>query len=123
MITNQRRVPRIRTPPFYRVLMQFVIVIGAIVYVPHAKATCTFTTPYTQQNAVLALPGNITVPRNAAVGTVLATAQVPAGGPTTSSGSFASCTSPGNAYWQNFPNSSWGPLQEPALWPALFPLP
>lgn len=79
--------------------MQFVIVIGAIVYVPHARATCTFTTPYTQQNAVLALPGNITVPRNAAVGTVLATAQVPAGGPTTSSGSFASCTSPGNAYW------------------------
>lgn len=85
-------------PSLYRVLMQLVIVIGAIVYVPHAKATCTFNPGSTVQNMALTLP-NVTVPRNAPVGTVLATVQLPAGGPTSYVGYFASCTSPGNAYW------------------------
>ena len=99
MIRDQRQVPRHRRSFFYRVPVRLGIAIAAmLVYVPHAKATCSFTSGYSVQNMLLKIP-NITVPRDVPVGTVLATVQMPAGGPTTSRGSFATCTAPGNSYY------------------------
>jgi major type 1 subunit fimbrin (pilin) len=99
MISDQRRVPRIRMSFFHRVPMRLGIAITAmLVYAPHAKAACTFTSGYSVQNMLMKIP-NVTVPRDIPVGAVLATVQLPAGGPMTSSGSFATCTAPGNSYW------------------------
>ena len=58
-----------------------------------ASATCTFNAGFSVQNMALTVP-NVSIPRDATVGTVLATVSVPA-----VVGTFARCSSPGNAYY------------------------
>ena len=59
------------------------------------RAACSFASGYGLQNVLISLPASMAVPREAAVGTVIATAKAPA---TPETATFATCTSPGNAY-------------------------
>lgn len=72
-----------------------------------ARATCTFAGGDSLQSVVLAFPATLSVPRETAVGTVLATVAV-AANPAT--GTFANCTSPGNAYRYMSSSSSLGTI-------------
>jgi major type 1 subunit fimbrin (pilin) len=90
-------VTTIRSPRGWRrMLFMLCMVLAA----PDVFADCTFYPGYSLQNMTINLP-TVIVPRDAAPGTVLASAETPttAGTGGGAKNSFATCTAPGNSYY------------------------